>query len=108
MQYLQVILYVLMEVSMFLIILINVLVASMMTWIFILIRKHAIKKNIKKFDINIVILTIIVASGIFYNFKNYPNMLEFMTKSIVLLLSLIVYIFISMKLFRKANSQKGV
>lgn len=89
------------------IILINVLVESIITWIFILIRKYALKKNTKKFDINIVIFMIIVASGIYYNFKNYLNMYEFLAKSIILFLSLIIYIYFSMKLFRKSNSQKG-
>lgn len=88
------------------IILINVLVQVIITWLFILIRKFALKMYATKFDINIVTFTVMVAGGIYYNYKNYLDMSEFLAKSIIEFLSFVIYIFFSMKLFRKSNSQK--
>jgi len=89
------------------IIIINGLVTGIITWIFILIRKHALKKNVMKFDINIVVLMVSVASEVHYIFKNYSNMFEILAKCIVRFLFLILYIYVSMRLFQKANSLKG-
>ena len=89
------------------IILINGIVTGIITWIFILIRKHALKKNVNKFDINIVVLMVSVASEVDYIFKNNSNMFEILVKCIIQFLFLILYIYVSMRLFRKANSLKG-
>ena len=89
------------------IILINVLVRSLITWIFILIRKHALKKNVMKFDSNIVVLMVMVASEVNFIFKNYLDIFEILAKCIIIFSFLILYIYVSMRLFRKANSLKG-
>lgn len=89
------------------IIIINGLVTGIITWIFILIRKHALKKNVMKFDINIVVLMVGIASEVDFIFKNYSNKFEILVKCIIQFLFLILYIYVSMRLFRKANSLKG-
>ena len=89
------------------IIIINGIVTAIITWIFILIRKHALKKNVNKFDINIVVLMVGVASEVDFIFKNYSNKFEILAKCIIQFLFLILYIYVSMRLFRKANSLKG-
>lgn len=97
-----------MEGIMFTLILIQGLVTTIITWLFILIRKYDIKKNAKKFDINILTFAIIVASGIYYNFINYSNMSEFLVKGIIQFLSLVIYTFVSIKLFQKANLNTAI
>ena len=89
------------------IILIKGLVEAIITGVFILIRKNFLKKNIIAFDINMVILMINGFSEMYFNVKNDSNGYEFLAKSIVQFLFFMLYIYISMRLFRKATLLKG-
>lgn len=88
---------------MYYIILISGLINAIITWLFILLRKSFLKKHVIAFDVNIIILMFHYLGVMYFNIKNSPNEYEFWVKFIVNFLFFLVYIYVSMMLFRKAT-----